>query len=366
MIDYLKEFIEKEIKSEVLKWDKAGEFPRDLYNKIGDFGLLGMLIPETYGGTNLSYNDYANSLVEVSKKCGSLGLSIAAHNSLVSQHIYQFGNEFQKRKYLPNLCSGAFLGAWALTEPNAGSDASGSTCKAVETDTGWKINGTKNFITQGATADVIVLIAKTGDKKDSHTAFLIDRDTKGFNPGKPLSKLGMKASETVELFFDDCEIPNENIIGEIGKGFKQAMQILDGGRISIAALSLGIAKGAYETAFNYAKIREQFGKPIIDFQAIGFKLAGLATDIYAAELMLKDVCKLKDNNNHTTKESAMCKLFCSELAVKAACEAVQILGGYGYITDYLVEKHYRDAKLCTIGEGTSEIQKLIITRELTR
>ncbi|SDE31227.1 acyl-CoA dehydrogenase family protein [Niabella drilacis] len=362
----LTQFAQKHIKPFVLDWDKQSAFPKELFCQLAEMGLMGMLSMPEYGGLALNYEAYADAITTISQYCGSVGLSIAAHNSLVSQHICQFGNEAQKKKYLPGLCNGSSLGAWALTEPNAGSDAAGMTCSALRTDKGWALNGCKTFITQGASADVIVVIAKTDNGKNGHTAFLVEKNTPGFSAGKPLEKLGMRASETVELFFNDCIVSDDTRIGAVGNGFKQTMQILDGGRISIAALSLGIAKGAYELALQYAKKRQQFGKAIIDFQAIGFKLAEMATKIYAAELMLKDVCIKKDAGANTIKESAMCKLFASELAVKVSGEAVQIMGGNGYMTGFGVEKYYRDAKLCTIGEGTSEIQKLIIQREISR
>ncbi|ANI90234.1 acyl-CoA dehydrogenase [Arachidicoccus ginsenosidimutans] len=363
-IDFCKQFATKYIRPNVLAWDKAGAFPKWLYEELGKAGFLGMQIPEEYGGTALDYHTYTQAIIEISKVCGSVGLFIAAHNSLVSRHIVQFGSDMQKAKYLPQLASGEYLGAWALTEPSAGSDAVSLQCNAVFDGNSWVLNGSKIFITQGASAQVVVVLAKTGNEKNNITAFLVEKGTKGFSAGKPLDKLGMKACETVQLFFDNCIVPDSNRVGNAGEGFRQAMQILDGGRISITALSLGIAKGAYQIALQYAKQREQFGKKIIDFQATGFKLSQTATELYAAELMLKDACAKKDAGLSTTKESAMCKFFASELAVKTANDAVQILGGYGYTTDYLIEKYYRDAKLCTIGEGTSEIQQLIILKEI--
>lgn len=358
------QFVEKYIKPYVTEWDKAGRFPRSLHIQLGEAGLLGMLIPENYGGSDLDYHAYASALITVSKSCGSLGLTLAAHNSLVSQHLYQFGTERQKKKYLPGLSIGSLLGAWALTEPSAGSDAGNVSCRPEKKGDYWVLNGSKIFITQGASADLLIVLAKTGTGKNNLTAFIVRKGTLGFSAGQSLQKLGMRASETAELFFDNCIIPDENRIGEPGDGFRQTMYILEGGRISIAALSLGIAKGTYELALDYAREREQFGKKILDFQVTGFKFSGMATEIYAAELMLKEVCERKNRGQTIQKESAMCKLFASELAVKVSGHAVQILGGYGYMQDYRVEKHFRDAKLCTIGEGTSEIMKSIILKSL--
>ncbi|MAR63253.1 MAG: acyl-CoA dehydrogenase [Flavobacteriaceae bacterium] len=350
----------------VMDWDENQHFPKEVLNKAGEYGFMGMLVPETYGGAGFGYHEYAASIVEISKIDPSIGLSIAAHNSLCTNHILKFGNEDQKNKWLPNLASGKHIGAWGLTEPNTGSDASKMASTATKKGNKWVLNGTKNFITHGKSGDIAVVIFRTGPvgKKNNSTAFVIERGTRGFEAGKKENKLGMRASETAEMIFQDCIIDDSNRLGEVGDGFKQSMKILDGGRISIAALSLGIAKGAYEASVKYSNERIQFGKPISSFQAISFKLADMATEIRAAELLIKNASDKINNLEPMTLESAMCKLFASELCVKASNEAVQIFGGYGYIKDFPVEKYLRDSKLCTIGEGTSEIQKLVISRKI--
>ncbi len=360
-----KDFAEAYIRPNVMIWDESQEFPMDMMHKMGEHGFLGVLVPEQYGGAGLGYQEYITVIDEISKVCGSIGLSVAAHNSLCTGHIMTFGNEAQKQKYLPLLASGKWIGAWGLTEANTGSDAIRMQCVAQQDGNEWVINGTKNWITHGKSGHVAVLIARTGELLDSKgmTAFIIERGTKGFSAGKKENKLGMRASETAEMVFNDCRIPKENVLGNVGDGFIQAMKILDGGRISIAALSLGIARGAYEAAVKYAKERHQFGQAIANFQGISFKLADMATKIEAAELLIRQAGKMKDNHQKMTKEAAMAKYYASEICVQVATDAVQIFGGYGYTKDYPVEKFYRDSKLCTIGEGTSEIQKLVISRE---
>ncbi len=350
------------------KWDEEQTFPVECFRKLGDLGVMGVLVPEKYGGAGFSYYEYVTAVVEISKVCGGVGLSVAAHNSLCVNHILQFGTEEQKKMYLPDLASGMQIGAWGLTEPNTGSDAGNMQTVAVKKGNQWIINGTKNFITHGGIGDVVVVIARTGKPrtKNNSTTFIIERGTAGFLKGKKEDKLGMRCSETAEMVFQDCVISDSQRVGGVGDGFKQALSILDGGRISIAALSLGIAKGAYECALKYAKEREQFGKPIASFQGISFKLADMATKIQAAALLIDNACYRKTNGLKLSKESAMAKLYASEVAVSVANEAVQILGGYGYLKDFPVEKFYRDAKLCTIGEGTSEIQKLVISREILK
>jgi alkylation response protein AidB-like acyl-CoA dehydrogenase len=364
----VRDFAEKEIRPNYKKWDDEEHFPVDVMKKMGELGLLGIFIPEEYGGSGFGYFEYATALMELGKVCGGIGLSVAAHNSLCTGHIYYHGSEAQKKKYLPLLASAEWIGAWGLTETGTGSDAGGMNTTAVLEGNEWVLNGSKNFITHGKSGDVAVIIARTGEKGDSKgmSAFIVEKGTPGFSAGKKENKMGMRASETCELIFDNCRIPAENLIGEKGKGFQQAMQILDGGRISIGALALGIAKGAYEAAVKYSKEREQFGKPISQFQAIAFKLADMATQIEAAELLLYQAAYLKNNKKNLTKESAIAKYYASEVAVTVANEAVQIFGGYGYTKDFPVEKFYRDAKLCTIGEGTSEIQKLVISREILK
>ena len=364
----VRDFVDKEIRPHVMTWDESQEFPREVFRKMGELGLMGVLVPETYGGSGLGYFEYISVIEEVAKVCGSIGLSVAAHNSLCTNHILEFANEDQKQKYLPKLASGEWIGAWGLTEANTGSDAMRMKCTAVQDGDYWVINGTKNWITHGISGEVAVVLVRTGDLLDSHgiTAFIIERGTPGFSGGKKENKLGMRASETAELIFDNCRVHKSQVCGEVGKGFQQAMKILDGGRISIGALAMGIAKGAFEAAVKYAKEREQFGQPIANFQAIAFKLADMETEIQAAEALLYQAAYMKNHKMKMTKESAMAKYYASEVSVRCATEAVQIFGGYGYTKDFPVEKFYRDSKLCTIGEGTSEIQKLVISREILR
>lgn len=363
-----KNFAQQYIKPYVMEWDEAQAFPTDVFKKAGELGFMGVIIPELYGGSGLGYHEYISIIEEVSKVDPSIGLSIAAHNSLCTNHIYEFGNEEQRKKWLPKLTSAEHIGAWGLTEHNTGSDAGGMNTTAVKDGDYYVLNGCKNFITHGKSGDIAVVIARTGEKGDSHgmTAFVVERGTPGFTAGKKENKLGMRASETAEMIFEDCRLPAENILGEIGEGFIQSMKILDGGRISIGALSLGIAKGAMEASLQYSKEREQFGKAISKFQAISFKLADMALKVEAAELMLHKAGSMKNKGQKMTQMGAMSKLYASEICVEIANDAVQIHGGYGYIKDYPVEKFYRDSKLCTIGEGTSEIQRLVIARELLR
>ena len=363
-----KDFADKFIRPFVMEWDESQEFPRHIFKELGELGMMGVLVPEAYGGTGLSYFEYNVIIQEIAKVCGSIGLSVAAHNSLCTGHILAFGNEEQKQKYLPKLASCEWLGAWGLTEPNTGSDAGNMKTTAVKDGDDWILNGTKCWITHGKTGDVAVVICRTGDArtKDNSTAFIVERNTPGFKGGKKENKMGMRASETAEMIFDNCRIPDANRLGSVGAGFKQSMKILDGGRISIAALSLGIAKGAYDAAVKYAQERHQFDKPISSFQGISFKLADMATDIEASELLIEQACYLKNSGLPMTKEAAMAKYYASETAVKCSTEAVQIFGGNGYSKDFPVEKFYRDSKLCTIGEGTSEIQKLVISREILK
>ncbi len=364
----VREFAEKEIKPYVMEWDESQVFPREVFRKMGDLGLMGVLVPQEYGGSGLGYFEYISVIEEVAKVCGSIGLSVAAHNSLCTNHILEFGNEEQKQKYLPKLATGEWIGAWGLTEANTGSDAMRMKCTAIEDGEHYIINGTKNWITHGISGEVAVVLVRTGELLDSNgiTAFVIERGTPGFSGGKKENKLGMRASETAELIFDNCRVHKSQILGKIGDGFKQAMKILDGGRISIGALALGIAKGAYEASIKYSKEREQFGQPISNFQAIAFKLADMAVEIEASEALLYQAAYLKNNKMKMTKESAMAKYYASEVSVKVATDAIQIFGGYGYTKDFPVEKFYRDSKLCTIGEGTSEIQKLVISREILK
>lgn len=361
-----RQFAETYIRPHVMEWDETQHFPVEMMKKMGKYGFLGVLIDEKYGGAGFGYQEYVTILTEISKVCGSIGLSVAAHNSLCSGHIYQFGSEAQKQKYLPKLASGEWIGAWGLTEPNTGSDAMRMKCVAKEDGDHFVINGTKNWITHGISGHIAVVVARTGELLDSHgmTAFIIERGTPGFKAGKKEDKLGMRASETAEIIFEDCRIPKDQVIGKVGEGFIQAMQVLDGGRISIASLALGMAKGAYEASVKYAKEREQFGQPIINFQAISFKLVDMTTKIQAAELLTRNAADLKDRGEKVTRESSMAKYYASEVVVQIATDAVQIHGGYGYTKEYPVEKYYRDAKLCTIGEGTSEIQKIVISREI--
>lgn len=364
----VKDFAEKHIRPNVMTWDEAQDFPVDVFKKMGDIGLMGLLVPEQYQGAGLGYFEYVTAIVEVARVCGSVGLSMAAHNSLCTGHILAFGNEEQKKKWLPQLATGKWIGAWGLTEANTGSDAMRMQCVAKQDGDSWIINGAKNWITHGKSGDVAVVLARTGELLDSNgiTAFVVERGTPGFKAGKKENKLGMRCSETAEMIFEDCRIPASNILGKVGDGFKQAMKILDGGRISIAALSLGIAKGAFDASVKYAKERQQFGQPIANFQAIGFKLADMATKIEASELLILQAADLKNRGEKVTRQSAYAKYYASEVAVYVSTEAVQIFGGYGYTKDFPVEKFYRDSKLCTIGEGTSEIQKLVIARELLK
>ena len=361
-----RDFALQYIKPYVMDWDENQHFPKEVLQKAGQYGFMGLLMPEKFGGSGLGYHEYVSVVDEISKIDPSIGLSIAAHNSLCTNHIYKFGNENQKEKWLPKLSSGEHIGAWGLTEPNTGSDASKMASTACRKGNKWVLNGTKNFITHGKSGDIAVVIFRTGPvgEKNNSTAFVIERGVRGFDSGKKENKLGMRASETAEMIFQDCIVDDSNRLGEVGDGFKQAMKILDGGRISIAALSLGIAKGAYEASLKYSNERIQFGKPISSFQAISFKLADMATEIEAAELLIQKASNKINNGEPVTLESAMCKLYSSELCVKVSNDAVQIFGGYGYIKDFPVEKFYRDSKLCTIGEGTSEIQKLVISRKI--
>lgn len=363
-----RDFAQQQIRPHFMLWDESQDFPRQLFRDMGQLGLMGVLVPEQYGGSGLSYFEYKAVIEEIAKVCGSIGLSLAAHNSLCTGHILQFGNEEQKKKYLPLLASGEWLGAWGLTEANTGSDAGNMRCTAVKEGDEWVINGTKNWITHGKSGDVAVVVCRTGEPRtrNNSTAFIVERNTPGFTGGKKENKLGMRASETAEMVFDNCRIPDTQRLGEVGDGFRQAMVVLDGGRISIASLSLGIAKGAYEAALQYSQERHQFDKPISSFQGISFKLADMATEIMAADLLTSQACYRKHHKLPVTKEAAMAKYYASEVAVKVANDAVQVFGGYGYTKDFPVEKFYRDAKLCTIGEGTSEIQKLVISREVLR
>ena len=364
----VKDFAEKHIRPNVMKWDESQEFPVEVFKKMGETGLMGVLVPTEYGGAGLSYFEYVTAIVEVARVCGAVGLSMAAHNSLCTGHIMTFGNEEQKKKWLPKLATAEWIGAWGLTEANTGSDAMRMQCVAKKDGDSWVINGTKNWITHGKSGDVAVVLVRTGELLDSNgiTALVVERGTPGFKAGKKENKLGMRCSETAEMVFEDCRVPMANMLGQEGEGFKQAMKILDGGRISIAALSLGIAKGAFDAAVKYSKERHQFGQPIAGFQAIGFKLADMATRIEAAELLTLQAADLKNRGEKVTQQSAYAKYYASETAVYTSTEAVQIFGGYGYTKDFPVEKFYRDSKLCTIGEGTSEIQKLVIARELLK
>jgi alkylation response protein AidB-like acyl-CoA dehydrogenase len=361
-----RDFAIQHIKPHVMTWDESQEFPVHVFKKMGELGLMGVLVPHEYGGAGLSYFEYNAVIQEISKVCGSIGLSVAAHNSLCTGHIMLFGNEEQKKKYLPKLATAEYIGAWGLTEPNTGSDAGNMKTTAVKEGDEWVLNGTKNWITHGISGDVAVVIARTGEPRTSgnSTAFIVERGTAGFAGGKKENKLGMRASETAEMVFDNCRISDAQRLGEVGDGFRQAMKVLDGGRISIAALSIGIGRGAYEAALQYSKERHQFDKPISSFQGISFKLADMATEIEAAELLTQQACDLKNRGEKMTRQAAMAKYYASEVAVRVSTEAVQIFGGYGYTKDFPVEKHYRDSKLCTIGEGTSEVQKMVIAREV--
>ena len=363
-----REFAKTYIKPYVMDWDERQHFPVDLFHKMGEYGFMGILVPEEYGGAGLNYQEYITILDEISKVCGSIGLSVAAHNSLCTNHILSFANEEQKKKYLPKLASGEWIGAWGLTETGSGSDAGGMTTTAVQDGDYWILNGSKTFITHAISGHVSVVMVRTGNIGDKHamSAFIVEKGTEGFTSGKKIDKLGMRASETAFLFFDNCRVHKYQVIGEIGNGFVQALKLLDGGRISIAALSLGIARGAYECALRYANEREQFNQKIYDFQDVSFTIADMATKIDASELLIRRAGYLKDNQQKVTKESAMAKLYASEVAVEVANQSVQIHGGYGFTKDYPAEKFFRDAKLCTIGEGTSAIQKMVISREIKK
>jgi alkylation response protein AidB-like acyl-CoA dehydrogenase len=363
-----KDFALRHIKPNLMEWDESQEFPVHIFKEMGKLGLMGVLVPEEYGGSGLGYLEYSVIIQEIAKVCGSIGLSLAAHNSLCTGHILAFADEEQKKKYLPKLATAEHIGAWGLTEANTGSDAGNMKTTAVKDGDKWVLNGTKCWITHGKSGDIAVAICKTGEarSKDNSTAFIVERGTPGFSAGKKENKLGMRASETTEMIFDNCRVPDVNRIGEVGAGFKQSMKVLDGGRISIAALGLGIAKGAFEASVQYSKERYQFDKPISSFQGISFKLADMATEIEAAELLINQACDLKTRGLPMTKEAAMAKYYASEVAVRVSTDAVQIFGGYGYTKDFPVEKFYRDSKLCTIGEGTSEIQKLVISREVLK
>jgi len=363
-----KDFSQQYIRPHIMEWDESQEFPIHVFKELGKLGMMGVLVPEEYGGAGMNYYEYKVVVEEISKVCGSIGLSVAAHNSLCTGHILTFADEEQKRKYLPKLATAEWIGAWGLTEPNTGSDAGNMKCTAVKDGNDWVLNGTKNWITHGKSGDVAVVICRTGEprKSGNATAFIVERGTPGFSGGKKENKLGMRASETAEMIFDNCRIPDSQRMGEVGDGFRQALKVLDGGRISIACLALGIAKGAYEASLQYSKERYQFDKPISSFQAISFKLADMATEIEAAELLILQACDLKNRNENVTKAAAMAKYYAAEIAVKVANEAVQIFAGYGYTKDFPVEKYYRDSKLCTIGEGTSEIQKIVISREVLK
>jgi alkylation response protein AidB-like acyl-CoA dehydrogenase len=363
-----KDFAETYIRPHIMEWDESQLFPVNLFKKLGEMGFMGILVPEHYGGSGLGYQEYITILDEISKVCGSIGLSVAAHNSLCTNHILSFGNERQKETYLPLLSSAEYIGAWGLTETGSGSDAGGMTTIAKKEGEYYILNGSKNFITHAISSDVAVVIARTGEKGDKKgmSAFIIEKGTPGFSAGKKENKLGMRASETACLFFDNCKIHESQLIGKEGEGFIQALKLLDGGRISIAALSLGIARGAYECALAYAEEREQFDQKIINFQGVSFKLAEMATKIEASELLTRKAGELKNNGQNVTKIGAMAKLFASETAVEVSNEAVQILGGYGFTKDFPAEKFFRDAKLCTIGEGTSNIQKMVIAREIRK
>ena len=363
-----KQFALQYIAPNVRDWDETQYFPKEVLHKAGEYGFMGIIIPEMYGGAGLSYHEYITVIEEITKIDPSIGLSIAAHNSLCTNHIYEFGNEEQRQRWLPKLASGEWIGAWGITEHNTGSDAGGMATTAVQDGNHWVLNGAKNFITHGKSGEVAVVIARTGEKGDSHgmTAFVVERGTPGFTHGKKEDKLGMRASETAEMIFENCRIPQENVLGEVGDGFIQSMKILDGGRISIGALALGISKGAYEASLKYAKERTQFGKPISAFQGVSFKLADMCVEIEAAELLLHKAAFLKNEKRKMTLNSAICKLYASDSCVKIANDAIQIHGGYGYLKDFPVEKFYRDAKLCTIGEGTSEIQKVVISKNILK
>ena len=364
----IRDFAEQNIRPHIMEWDEAQIFPVPLFKKLGEMGFMGILVPQELGGSGLGYHEYVTIVEELSKVDPSIGLSVAAHNSLCTNHILTFGNEEQKKKWIPKLASGEHIGAWGLTEHNTGSDAGGMNTTAVRDGDDWIINGSKNFITHAVSGQIAVVVVRTGEKGDSRgmTSFVVEKGTPGFSSGKKENKLGMRASETAELIFDNCRIPDTNRLGEVGQGFIQAMKILDGGRISIGALALGIAKGAYEASLKYSKERYQFGKAISEFQGISFKLADMATEIEASELLLHKAAFLKEQHRPVTTLGAMAKMYASEMCVKVATDAIQIHGGYGYTKDYPVEKFYRDAKLCTIGEGTTEIQKVVISRNILK
>ncbi|MDG2058836.1 MAG: acyl-CoA dehydrogenase family protein [Flavobacteriales bacterium] len=366
--DMIRKFGKNEITPNVREWDDNQTFPVEVFKKLGDLGLMGVLVPTEYGGSGFSYTEYVTAIEELSILDPSIGLSMAAHNSLCTGHILQFGSEDQKKKWLPKLVTAEWIGAWGLTEHNTGSDAGAMSTTAKKDGEYWVLNGSKNFITHAISGNIAVVIARTGKKGDSHgmTAFVIEKGTEGFTSGKKEDKLGMRASETAELIFDNCRVHESNILGDVGDGFVQSMKVLDGGRISIASLGLGIAKGAYETAKKYSQEREQFGKPISHFQAIAFKIADMATKIEAAELLIYKAAYLKNNGKKVTTEGAMAKYFSSEIAVEISTDAVQVLGGYGYTKDFPAERYYRDSKLCTIGEGTSEIQKIVISKQIIK
>jgi len=366
--EMVRDFANKHIRPSMMEWDESQKFPIDLFHKMGELGLMGVLVPTEYGGSGLGYFEYITVISEIAKVCGSIGLSVAAHNSLCTGHILYFGNEEQKKKYLPKLATGEWIGAWGLTEANTGSDSGNMQCTATKDGDHWVLNGTKNWITHGISGNVAVVLARTGEPraKRNISAFIVERGTPGFAAGKKENKLGMRASETSEMVFDNCRISDAQRMGEVGSGFAQAMKVLDGGRISIASLALGIAKGAYEASLKYSKERHQFDQPISNFQAIAFKLADMATQIEAAEMLIYQAADLKNRGEKMTKESAMAKYYASEVSVRVATDAVQIFGGYGYTKDFPVEKYYRDSKLCTIGEGTSEIQKVVISREILK
>ena len=364
----VREFAESEIAPHALEWDETQHFPEELRPKLAELGLLGVLFPEEYGGAAMGYIEYATIIEELGRVCGAVGLSVAAHNSLCSNHLYMFGTEEQKQRYLVPLANGESFGAWGLTESQAGSDSAGTRTNAIRSNGGWKVNGSKNFITHAIACNTLVAVAVTDKTKGNRgiSAFVFDKSMEGFRSDKKENKLGMRASETASVVFEDCYVPDENLIGTEGEGFLQCMQVLDGGRISIAALSVGIAQGAYEAAVRYAKERQQFGRPISEFQAIQFKLADMATQIEAARLLTLQAASMKDAGKTTTRQSAMAKLYASEIAVKVSEESIQIHGGYGYTKDYPAEKYWRDSKLCTIGEGTSEIQRLVIAKQLLK
>lgn len=368
VIQMVRDFAEKNIRPYVMEWDESQTFPIETFKQLGELGLMGVLVPEEYGGSGLGYFEYVNVIVEIAKVCGSIGLSLAAHNSLCTGHILSFATQEQKQRWLPKLATAEWIGAWALTEANTGSDSLNMNTTAVKDGDYYVINGSKNWITHGKSGDLTVAMIRTGERNSAAgvSAIVIEKGTPGFSHGKKENKLGMRASETTELVFDNCRVHKSNLLGAEGEGFKQAMKVLDGGRISIAALALGIAKGAFEAAVKYSKERHQFGQPISKFQGIAFKLADMATDIEAAELLILKAADLKNRGEAVTKNSAMAKYYASEVAVRVANDAVQIFGGYGYTKDFPVEKYYRDAKLCTIGEGTSEIQKIVISREILK